>query len=137
MVQDGYLAVAGNNLTYPSLAVNEQNQGYMGVTLVGPDHFPTPAYIPVALGTDADSVHVVVPGIVPVRWVQRNDLRGLPSRWGDYGYVVPGAGTTLWFAAEYTSSTCTFDVWLATVGNCDSTRTLFSNWTTRVTQLAS
>ena len=137
LLQDGYVAVGGNNLTYPSLAVNEQNQGYMGVTLVGPDHFPTPAYIPVGIGTNADSVHVVVPGSSPSDGFSGTIFGGFRPRWGDYGYVVPGAGTSLWFAAEYTSSTCTLDDWVATVGNCDSTRTLFSNWTTRVTQLAS
>ena len=137
VLQDGYVAVAGNNVTYPSLAVNEANQGYMGVTLVGPDHFPTPAYIPVGLGTDSDSVHVVVPGSSPSDGFSGTIIGDFRPRWGDYGYMVPGAGTSLWFGAEYISSTCTFDDWVATLGTCDSTRTILTNWSTRLTQLAS
>jgi hypothetical protein len=137
VLQDGYVAVDGNNVTYPSLAVNEENQGYIGVTLVGPDHYPTPAYIPVGLGTNADSVHVVVPGSSPSDGFSGTIFGDFRPRWGDYGYMMPGAGTSLWFAAEYISSTCAFDDWVASFGNCDSTRTLFNNWTTRVTQLSS
>ncbi len=72
---EGYVAVEGNNITFPSLIVDENNEGFMGVTLVGPDHAPSPAYIPVGLTTAADEVKVVVEGQRPRRGLQRHNLR--------------------------------------------------------------
>jgi hypothetical protein len=136
VLQQGYVAVEGNNITYPSLIVGEDNQGFMGVTLVGPDHNPSPAYIPVGLGTTPDAVKVVVDGSGPSDGFSGTIFGGFRPRWGDYGYAVPGPGGTVWLAAEYISATCEFDAWVATFGNCGSTRTIVTNWTTRVFQLA-
>lgn len=136
VLQQGYVAVEGNNITYPSLIVGEDNQGFMGVTLVGPDDNPSPAYVPVGLGTTPDTVKVVVDGSGPSDGFSGTIFGGFRPRWGDYGYAVPGPGGTVWLAAEYISATCEFDGWVATVGNCDSTRTIVTNWTTRVFQLA-
>jgi hypothetical protein len=131
VLKQGYVAVAGNNLTYPSLAVTERNRGFIGATLVGPDHFPSPVYVPVGLGVASDTVHVVVEGGSPSDGFSGTAFGGFRPRWGDYGYAVPGHGSSIWMAAEYVSSTCGLDAWLADP-NCDDTRTLLTNYTTRV-----
>ena len=132
---EGYVAVEGNNITFPSLVVGENNEGFMGVTLVGPDHAPSPAYIPVGLTTTPDEVKVVVDGSGPSDGFSGTIFGDFRPRWGDYGYAVPGPDGTVWLAAEYISATCGLDDYLETDGNCGSTRTLFTNWTTRVFEL--
>ncbi len=53
---------------------------------------------------------------------------------GDYGYAVPGIDNSIWMTAEYVSSTCGLDGWLADA-NCGETRPLLTNHTTRVRQV--
>ena len=132
---EGYVAVEGNNISYPSLIVGEDNEGFMGVTLVGPDYDPSPAYVPVGLTTTPDEVKVVVDSGGPSDGFSGTVFGGFRPRWGDYGYAVPGPDGTVWLAAEYISATCGFQEYLATNGNCGSTRTLLTNWTTRVFEL--
>src|SRR5262249_14084188 len=48
VVRQGYVAVAGNNVTYPAIAVAPEGKGVMAFTLVGQDHFPTAGYAPVS-----------------------------------------------------------------------------------------
>jgi hypothetical protein len=134
VLKQGYVAVAGNNLSYPSLAVNEWNRGYIGATLVGPDHYPSPVYIPIGFGVVPD-VHIVAGGGSPSDGFSGTVFGGFRPRWGDYGYAVPGPGRSIWMAAEYVSSTCGLDEWLADA-NCAETRTLLTNYSTRVWELA-
>ena len=49
VVTQGYVAVDGQNLTYPSIAMGSHNHGIVGATLVGPDQFPSAAFIRVGL----------------------------------------------------------------------------------------
>jgi hypothetical protein len=134
LLQDGYVAVAGGNITYPSLAVNEKNRGYIGVSLVGPSQFPSAAYIPIALKRTPDVVHVAAPGRAPSDGFTGTVFGGFRPRWQDYGYMVPGNGDDLWFGVEYIDAKCGFAAWLDDP-NCGDERTLFTNWSTRVTKL--
>lgn len=134
LLQEGYVAVGGGNVTFPSLAVNEQNEGYMGVSLVGPSHFPSAAYIPISLGDSPDVVHVAAPGRAPSDGFTGTLFGGFRPRWQDYGYMVPGNGDDLWFGVEYIDARCGFAAWLVDP-NCGDERTLFTNWSTRITKL--
>jgi len=134
LLQEGYVAVAGGNITFPSLAVNERNEGYMGVSLVGPSHFPSAAYIPIGLGTSPDVVHVAARGRGPSDGFTGTVFGGFRPRWQDYGYMVPGNGDDLWFGVEYIDARCGFAAWLKDP-NCGDERTTFTNWSTRITKL--
>jgi hypothetical protein len=134
LLQDGYVAVRDANITYPSLAVNEHNEGYIGVSLVGPRYFPSAAYIPLELGEDPDVVHIAARGRSPSDGFSGTVFGGFRPRWQDYGYMVPGNGGDLWFGVEYIASRCRFQRWLADT-NCGDRRTMFTNWSTRVTRL--
>jgi hypothetical protein len=134
LLQDGYVSVRRANLIYPSLAVTEDNEGYLGVTLVGPRHYPSAAYIPLRLGSEPKVVRIAAAGRAPSDGFTGTVLGGFRPRWGDYGYMVPGKGDTLWFGAEYVRAHCGFQRWVADP-NCGDSRTLFTNWTTQVTQL--
>ena len=135
LLQDGYVAAQKANLTFPSLAVTEANVGFMGVSLVGPNHFPSAAYIPLSLGDDPDVVHVAAHGRAPSDGFSGTVFGGFRPRWQDYGYMVPGADPNeLWFGVEYIAEECGFAEWLADP-NCGDERTPFTNWSTRVTRL--
>ena len=49
----GYISVAGENVSYPSIAVNALGKAVATFTLVGPDFFPAAAYTPIDLVTGA------------------------------------------------------------------------------------
>jgi len=59
----GYVSVAGQNVIYPSIGVNQNGNAVMAFTLVGHSFYPTAAYSPVA--NEADDVRVAGAGIGP------------------------------------------------------------------------
>ncbi len=134
MLQEGYIAVRHDNITYPSIAVDRNNVGFVGVTLVGPDFYPSAAYVRVGLGIAPSVVHVVGPGRGPSDGFAGTAEGGFSPRWGDYGYATAGPGDTIWVASEYTESRCTFATFSAD-STCGGTRSFFANWSTRVTEL--
>jgi hypothetical protein len=140
VVNQGYVGVAGTNLTYPALAVNENGVGAMAFTLLGKNDYPSAAYASFDSKSGVGSIHVAAAGIGPddgftsyVAYV------GSPprTRWGDYGAAVID-GSKIWIASEYIGQTCTFAQWLSSspLGSCGGTRTALANWDTRITALA-
>jgi hypothetical protein len=134
VVQQGYLGVDDGNLLYPSLAMADDTHGFIGATLVGPDDYPGAVYIPVAIGSDPATVEVAAPGVGPDDGFTGTFEGEFQPRWGDYGYAVPGAGSDVWFAAEYIAQQCSFEAFTAD-STCGFTRSLFANWSTRVSLL--
>ena len=141
IVNQGYVAVQGNNVTYPAIAVLPNGTGIMAFTLVGKDYYPSAAYVPIDVNGTGD-VHVAGAGLGPSDGFTsyKAFVGDLPrTRWGDYGAAVTD-GTNIWFASEYIAQTCTFEEFVAGVteeslgefGSCGGTRTALANWSTRV-----
>jgi hypothetical protein len=100
VVHQGYVAVAGDNVIFPSLAFANES-GVLAFTLVGPDYFPSSAYVKV--GEDGTShVHIAANGAAPddgfSGYVAYSG--GNVARWGDYSAAVSD-GDKVWFATEY------------------------------------
>ncbi|HLB61631.1 MAG TPA: hypothetical protein VJN50_02680 [Actinomycetota bacterium] len=134
VVQQGYVAVDDANLIYPSIAFANDDVGFIGVTLVGPDMHPSAAYMKVGPGFEPSKVRVAAEGVGPDDGFTGTFEGDFRPRWGDYGYAVPGAGGTVWLASEYIAQRCDSDTFLADP-TCGYTRSFFANWSTRVTQL--
>ena len=105
LAEQGYVAVAGNDVTYPSVAMTDDGRGALAFTLTGPDYYPSAAYALVTSGEGVDDVHVGSAGQGP-----QDDFSGLdPSypvaRWGDYSAAVTD-GDTIWLASEYIAASC-------------------------------
>jgi hypothetical protein len=103
VVQQGYIAVKGENVIYPSLAFGgqDQNQGALVFTLVGPDYFPSAAFV--KLGEDGTSaVHIAANGTAPDDGFSGYVFYsgGNVGRWGDYSAAVSD-GNSVWLATEY------------------------------------
>ena len=120
VVRQGYVAVAGDNVIYPSLAFAGDGAGVLAFTLVGPDYFPSAAYVRVGEENTSD-VHIAANGAAP-----DDGFSGYVSfggagvgRWGDYSAAVTD-GNHVWIANEYIP---------------DSPRTSLANWGTFITKI--
>jgi hypothetical protein len=133
LVQEGYAAVAGNNLSYPSIAIGSDGDGAIGATLVGPDFYPATAYVPFTVGEAPTSVELPSPGVGP-----SDGFSGLAGyywpRWGDYGTATVSPDGNVWIAAQSIEQSCTFSEWL-TDTTCGFTRTFLANWSTRIVEV--
>jgi hypothetical protein len=137
LVQQGYVAVANNNVTYPAIAVDNSGRGVMAFTLVGADHYPSAAYTSMDAMIGAGEVQVAAEGVGPddgFTGYNPQAAYGSRPRWGDYGGAVSD-GNSIWIASEYIAQTCKLSQYVATGFTCGLTRTSLANWATRISQL--
>ena len=103
LVTQGIISRSGANLLYPAIAVNAQQRGGIVFTLVGPDDYPSAAFVPVH-NTTVGPIQIARAGNEP-----EDGFTGYPefggngvARWGDYsGAAIDTDGVT-WMATEYT-----------------------------------
>ena len=96
---EGYVAVDGNFLQRPSVALNHQGKGIIAFSLIGPDQFPSAAYIGFNKQFGAQGpVRIAAAGVAPD--IGFSGAGGGRQRWGDYSAAVDEAGN-IWAAAEY------------------------------------
>jgi hypothetical protein len=138
LVNQGYVGKAGANLSYPALAINEKGVGAMAFTLLGPNDYPSAAYVPFDAKAGAGAIHVAAAGAGPDDgFTNYKAAFGVTrTRWGDYGAAVVD-GSSIWMASEYIGQTCTFEQFkTGAIGTCAGTRSALANWDTRITELA-
>jgi hypothetical protein len=101
VVRQGYVAVAGDSVIFPSLAFADDQAGVLAFTLVGPDYFPSAAYVKVSDEGTSD-VHIAAAGAAPDDGFSGYVFYsgGHVGRWGDYSAAVSD-GSSVWFATEY------------------------------------
>ena len=85
LVTQGVVARSGANLLYPAIAVNAQQRGGIVFTLVGPNDYPSAAFVPVN-NTSVGAIQIARAGNEP-----EDGFTGYPefggngvARWGDY-----------------------------------------------------
>src|SRR5581483_11661197 len=127
----GYLALAGNNLTYPAVAVTGSGRGVIAFTVVGNDYYPSAGYAGLDAKAGAGEIHIAAAGLgVSDGFTSYKYYVGDPprTRWGDYGAAVT-VGNSIWIASEYIAQTCTLAQYQsAPFGSCGGTRTALGNW---------
>jgi len=121
--RQGYLVVDGNHLLRPAIAVNAQGNGAIVFTLVGPNYFPSAAFVPFSSFAPGSAIQVAGPGASP-----EDGFTGYPNlgysvtgiaRWGDYSSAIVDSTGAVWMATEYIPN---------------SVRTALANWGTYVMQ---
>jgi hypothetical protein len=141
--KQGYLALAGNNLTYPALAIAANGKGAIAFSVMGQDYYPSAGYATIDTSGTVGPVHIAAPGLGPTDgFTSYQAFVGDPprTRWGDYGAAVTD-GNQIWLASEYIGQTCTFAQYYpappspAGFGSCGGTRTSLANWGTRISKL--
>jgi hypothetical protein len=138
LLNQSYLALANNNLTYPAIATTASGRGVMAFTVVGADHFPSAGYASIDAVAGVGPIHVAAAGLGPADgFTSYKAFVGNPprTRWGDYGAAVLD-GSSIWIASEYIAQTCTFAQYVSgAFGSCGGTRSSLGNWGTRISKL--
>jgi hypothetical protein len=138
LLKQGYLALAGNNLTYPAIATTASGRGVMAFTLVGDDSYPSAGYAAIDANVGVGDIHVAAAGLGPSDgFTSYKFYVGDPprTRWGDYG-AAAAVGNSIWIASEYIGQTCTLTQYeTAPFGSCGGTRATLGNWDTRISKL--
>jgi len=127
----GSLLVNNNHLLRPAIAVNPSGVGAIGFTLVGPDYFPSAAFVTIdahllALGTLSigSAVELAASGSAPedgfTGYPDIGIVRQGTARWGDYSTAVASADGSVWMVSEYIPN---------------APRTQFANWGTFLSQV--
>lgn len=120
VVTQGIVSKTGASLLYPAIAVNAQQKGGIVFTLVGPNDFPSAAFVPVN-NNSVGAIQIARAGNEP-----EDGFTGYPpfgngvARWGDYSAAAIDTDGVIWMATEYTP---------------DIARTVFANWCTYITRL--
>jgi hypothetical protein len=141
IVKQGYVAVRGNNVNFPAIAVLPNGEGVMVFTLVGRNYYPSAAYVYIDVNGTSD-IYIAGPGVGPSDgFTSYKAFVGDPprTRWGDYSAAMTD-GTNIWIATEYIAQRCTFEQFTAGVsatslgsfGSCGGTRTALANWSTHI-----
>jgi len=102
VLRQGYLQVNGNHLLRPAIAVNAQGRGAIVFTLVGPDYYPSAAFLPIQTASTSSTIQIAGNGFAPEDGFSGYDPNqpGL-ARWGDYSGAVVAADGSIWMATEY------------------------------------
>ena len=131
MDDQGYVAVANEDVLFPSIGVTASGVAAMVFTLSGPNYFPSAAYSPISAG--ASDVRLAGPGIGPEDGFSGYASQGSPTpgvaRWGDYSAAVADDAGNIWIATEYIGQTCTKAQYNLDK-TCNKTRTQVANWGT-------
>jgi hypothetical protein len=132
----GRIGLAGNNVTYPAIAMTDFGRGVMAFTVVGKDYYPSAGYALLNSEDGAGSLHIAAAGLGPKDGFSGYAaFGGGRSRWGDYGAALVDGNTT-WIASEYIAQTCTLMQYLTSpLGRCGGTRTALANWATRISNV--
>jgi hypothetical protein len=95
ITRQGYVASAGNFLSYPAIQASPNGSVAMVFTLSGPTFFPSAAYA--RMSEDGDSF-----GRIKVAALGSGTYDPNATRWGDYSFaVVDPNGESIWLATEY------------------------------------
>jgi hypothetical protein len=135
MNDQGYVAVLGNYVIFPSVGVSPGGRKVViGLTLSGPDYYPSAVYS-IIRGGDSKAVRIAGAGVGPddgfTGYLPFADDR--IARWGDYSAAV-GVDGTIWAANEYIAQRCTVAEYMADQ-TCGGTRTALANWSTRISAI--
>jgi hypothetical protein len=160
VVNQGYVGVAGANVTYPALAVNSAGQGAMAFTLVGPTTYPGAADTLFNNAGPTGPIHQTAPGLglqdgfseykyySPFAPGPNGEAPPPRPRWGDYGAADEDNGS-IWIASEEIHNNCNLSLYVATAGHCGiqsdrrpipdvgqpEARRLLGNWNTHIAHI--
>jgi hypothetical protein len=123
VLRQGYLLVQKNHLMRPAIAVTAQGRGAIAMTLVGPNYFPSAAFVPINTYSTGTTVQIVSPGAGPEDGFSGYPNQGFPetgiARWGDYNAATVASDGSIWMTTEFIPN---------------APRTTLANWGTFISQ---
>jgi hypothetical protein len=130
VVRQGYLLTNGQHLLRPVIAVNAQGRGAVVFTLVGPNYYPSAAYVPINLTTTGTAIQLVGPGSFP-----EDGFTGYCPGSGQYGCLF-GTGIARWGDNSAAVISSDGSLWGVTGYIPNAPRTPLANWGTFLMQIA-
>ena len=123
VLRQGYLLVQKNHLLRPAIGVTAQGRGAIAMTLVGPDYYPSAAYLPIDTYSTGATVQLAAAGTGPEDGFTGYPNQGFPqtgiARWGDYSSAAVSADGSIWMTTEFIPT---------------APRTQLANWGTFIAQ---
>jgi len=109
--RQGYVTVSGETLSYPSFGINSTGGSVITCALMGPDFYPSAAYVTLDSHLKAGPVRIASAGVAPDDGFTGyfntdkagNPVRGV-ARWGDYSQAQPDENGNIWLAQEMISA---------------------------------
>lgn len=134
--KQGILALEGESLIYPTVGVTTSGRGIIGFTRVGENLYPSYGYASIDEVTGVGEVHMIREGqSTQDGFTEYPPIGGNRPRWGDYGAAAVD-GRNVYLAGQYIEQPeCTLTEFINTGFECFGYRTIFANWSTRVTKL--
>jgi hypothetical protein len=135
VVNQGTLALPGNNLIDPALGVTPSGKGVIGFTVAGQDYYPSAGYATLDAKSGAGAVQIAAAGAGPQDGALAYSFFGSNRpRWGDYGATAVD-GETVWLGSQYIANSGTVAEFQAdrTLGG---TRATYTNWDNRITPVS-
>jgi hypothetical protein len=135
IVNQGTLALAGNNLIVPALGVTPSGKGVIGFTVAGKDYYPSAGYATLDAKTGAGAIQIAAAGVGPEDGFAAYSFFGYNRpRWGDYSAAAVD-GENVWLASEYIGNSGSVAQYQAdpTLGG---TRSIYVNWNNRITPVS-
>ena len=137
LTDQGYVAVANDNVFFPSIVANTHGDVLIAFSLAGPDYYPSAAYVRID-HSGTGSVRVVSWGAGPADgftgYPSQDDVDNGIERWGDYSAATTDAAGNFWFATETINQTCDLATFLGDT-TCGGTRTILANWGTTIAKV--
>ena len=104
--RQGFARVQGETLSYPTFGINSNGGAVITCALVGPDFYPSAAYVPLDSHLKAGTVQVTSLGVAPADGFTGYAAfggRGV-ERWGDYSEAQADENGNMWLAQETIST---------------------------------
>lgn len=123
VLRQGYLLVQKDHLLRPAIGVTAQGRGAIAMTLVGPDYYPSAAFVSIDTYSTGSAVQLLSAGAGPEDGFTGYPNQGFPqigiARWGDYSSAAVGSDGSIWMTMEFIPN---------------APRTQLANWGTFVAQ---
>jgi hypothetical protein len=141
LATQGYIAVAGASLLFPSIGVGPSGNALVAFTLTGTTYYPSSAFAWISstsTGPIGGRIYVSAAGQSPQDGFTEYQSIQTPyyrPRWGDYTWAI-WFGGKIYFSTEYIQSPNCSDSAFVLDPTCGATRDEFANWGTSINSVA-
>ncbi len=104
--RQGYVQIPGETVSYPTLGINGSGGAVITCSLIGPDFYPSAAYVPLDSHLKASNLFISSLGAAPSDGFTGYATYGGKgiSRWGDYSEAQADETGAIWMAQEMVSA---------------------------------
>lgn len=104
--RQGYVRIVGETVSYPTFGINSTGGAVITCSLIGPDFYPSAAFVPVDSHLKATGLFISSPGAAPSDGFTGYSAYGGGgiARWGDYSEAQADEAGNIWMAQEMVSA---------------------------------